>query len=114
LIWQKKERGLDYFLFLNSCIPSIVVTYWKPASISFMTSLAVVAPVHNYVGFECGLEEDSEMGREKGEETVRRAFLLQLSRETSKARQAIKGFFKIQPDFRHNPRSTVEGFCQVF
>jgi hypothetical protein len=48
-----------------------------------------------HVGFECGLEEDSEMGREKGEETVRRAFLLQLSRETSKARQVIKGFFKI-------------------
>jgi hypothetical protein len=48
------------------------------------------------------------MGREKGEETVRRAFLLQLSRETPKARQVIKEFFKIHPDFRHNPRSTVK------
>jgi hypothetical protein len=62
----------------------------------------------NLVGFECGLEEDSEMGREKGEETVRRAFLLQLSRKTSKAQQVIKEFFKIHPDFSHNPRSTVE------
>ncbi len=30
---------------MNSCIPSIVVTYWNPASMSFVASLAVVAPV---------------------------------------------------------------------
>ena len=33
-----------YLRFLKSCIPSIVVTYWKPASMSFVASLAVVAP----------------------------------------------------------------------
>jgi len=32
--------------FLNSCIPSIVVTYWNPASISCAASFAVVAPEH--------------------------------------------------------------------
>jgi len=32
--------------FLNSCIPSIVVMYWNPASMSFVASFAVVAPVH--------------------------------------------------------------------
>ena len=32
--------------FLDSCIPSIVVTYWNPASVNFVASSAVVAPVH--------------------------------------------------------------------
>ena len=40
---QRKEEG--YLRFLKSCIPSIVVTYWKPDSISLVASLAVVAPV---------------------------------------------------------------------
>jgi hypothetical protein len=83
--------------FLNSWIPSIVVVCWNLASISFMASLAVVAPVHNHVGFECGLEEDSEMGREKGEETVRRAFLLQLSRKHRRRGRLLKDFSKFNP-----------------
>ena len=40
---KKKE---DYLRFLNSCIPSIVVMYWNPASISCVASFAVVAPAH--------------------------------------------------------------------
>jgi len=39
-----KREG--YLRFLNSCIPSIVVTYWNPFSMSLVASLAVVAPVH--------------------------------------------------------------------
>jgi len=39
-----KEKG-NYLRFLNSCIPSIVVTYWNLDSISFVASFAVVAPV---------------------------------------------------------------------
>jgi len=53
IFWQKLERALwekreVYFRFLKSCIPSIVVTYWNPASMSFVVSCAVVAPVHIY------------------------------------------------------------------
>ena len=40
---SKKKEG--YLRFLNSCIPSIVVTYWNPFSMSLVASLAVVAPV---------------------------------------------------------------------
>jgi hypothetical protein len=36
-----EEKGL--FSFLKSCIPSIVVTYWNPPSMSFVASFAVVA-----------------------------------------------------------------------
>ena len=35
-----------YLRFRNNCIPSIVVMYWNPFSMSLVASLAVVAPVH--------------------------------------------------------------------
>jgi hypothetical protein len=42
-----------YLRFLKSCIPSIVVTYWKPVSMSFMASSGVFAILltllHSYV-----------------------------------------------------------------
>ena len=44
-VFDDKEKR-DYLRFLNSCIPSIVVTYWNPFSTSFVASLAVVAPAH--------------------------------------------------------------------
>ena len=44
--WLRKKRMLFYFLFLKSCIPSIVVTYWKPASMSFVASSIVLAALH--------------------------------------------------------------------
>jgi len=55
-VWliNRKKRGFDrekrgvYLRFLNSCIPSIVVVYWNPASISLVASFAVVAPATVY------------------------------------------------------------------
>lgn len=42
-----RKGGLGVYLrFLNTCIPSIVVMYWNPFSMSLVASLAVVAPVH--------------------------------------------------------------------
>lgn len=40
---NKKKNG-GYLRFLNSWIPSIVVTYWKPVSIRCVASFAVVVP----------------------------------------------------------------------
>lgn len=37
------EQPNSYFLFLNSFIPSISVTYWKPFSISCVASFIVFA-----------------------------------------------------------------------
>jgi hypothetical protein len=42
---EKEEVIWVYLRFRNSCIPSIVVTYWNPASISCDASFVVVAPV---------------------------------------------------------------------
>ena len=39
------EARARYLRFLKSCIPSIVVTYWNPFSMSLVASLAVVVPV---------------------------------------------------------------------
>jgi hypothetical protein len=43
---QKKKGGCGYLRFLNSWMPSIVVTYWNPFSTSLVASLTVVAPEH--------------------------------------------------------------------
>jgi hypothetical protein len=44
--------NLDFhFRFLKSCIPSIVVTYWNPASMSFVASLAVAQAVAEAIPF---------------------------------------------------------------
>jgi len=37
-----------YLRFLKSFVPSISVTYWKPASISCMASCLLVAPLHSH------------------------------------------------------------------
>ena len=42
--WLKKKEG--YLRFLNSCIPSVVVTYWNPSSISLVASLMFLAVLH--------------------------------------------------------------------
>lgn len=38
----KKEGVCVYFLFRNSCIPSIVVVYWNPASTSLCGKIGLV------------------------------------------------------------------------
>ena len=45
----------DYFLFLNSFVPSISVTYWYPFSNSFVTSLRFVAVLTVNSSFSVGL-----------------------------------------------------------
>ena len=46
LMGQRKKVG--YLRFLNSCIPSIVVTYWNPASTSLVASLGLLRTWHEH------------------------------------------------------------------
>ena len=39
-------RKQGYLRFLKRCIPSIVVTYWKPVFMSFVASFTVLIALH--------------------------------------------------------------------
>jgi len=45
------KKGDGYLRFLNSFVPSISVTYWKPVSISAVASFMLVAPLHIHSSF---------------------------------------------------------------